>query len=181
MSLTSPGVAATDRYHEIASGLLRISHDFSRPSRRLGRIHLRPSIDVGVLRLSAKAAHETGAGAQGLILPASTETHGWALPRLTAACEYTTPSGVGLRPFVSLGVQYLLNRPETEVRASLQGAPAGVDPMVLPIDLDNGALQVDAGIEIVATRGLAVQLGYRRLSARGVHADSGNIKATIPF
>jgi len=181
VNVTSPSETSVTRYLEVASGLLRVSHDFNKATRAMGTVYLRPSLDLGFLQLTAKTAHESGADAQDLSLPSFTETHGWFTPRLEFGFEHAYKSGLRLRPYISLGLQHYLNHPETRVSAGLQGAPAGVDEMVVPIELGQNSRQAEVGIALIAMRGFAVRLAYENISADHIHVDSGNIKANIPF
>ncbi|HUL52995.1 MAG TPA: autotransporter outer membrane beta-barrel domain-containing protein, partial [Opitutaceae bacterium] len=181
INVTSPYETSDTRYLEVASGLLRGSHDYTRVTRDGGKVYLRPSLDLGVTRLVAKVAHESGAGAQNLTLPSGTETHSWITPRVEAGLERTYKSGLRLRPYVTLGWQHYLNHPETQVRAGLEGAPDGVEEMIVPIELGQNSIHAEVGCDLISQKGLTVRLGYRNISASHIRVDSGNIKATIPF
>jgi hypothetical protein len=138
-------------------------------------------LDFGVAQLTAKTAHETGTGPQNLVFPSNTETHRWLTPRLEAGAEHTLKSGFKLREFVSFGVQTYLSHPETFTRAGLANAPAGVDPMMLPIALGQHALHTAVGFELIAPRGISVQLGYRNLTADHLKTNRGDLKLSFAF
>lgn len=168
--VTNPFLAGAERDLGALTAMVRISHEFSSEEH-----YWKPVVDVGLTRLHARSAEESGGGATGLLLGAYDETHAWVRPGVELGREFALGGNARLRLHAEAGYLHYFAGDETSVAARFQGAPAGVSPMEVPIDLGSMAsygigstliLAEDARISVIYTRGEAQNYEFDALNLR---------------
>ncbi|MBX3695429.1 MAG: autotransporter outer membrane beta-barrel domain-containing protein [Steroidobacteraceae bacterium] len=135
------------------------------------------SLDVGASLLEGDAMSERGAGAQGVTLERASGRHLWVEPSIAFGYEKGFEGRRLLRLYARFGVlQYLIGG-DTEVRAGLTGAPAGVAPMRVISDLDQTHLTLEGGLELAALDRYTLGLSFSAQDSQS--RDSGTVTARV--
>ena len=173
--VTDPFKTDINRDLKTLAALARISHQF-----RSGEAYLRPTLDAGVTHLMVDNAIESGGGPTSLVLEADNETHVWLRPSVQFGNLHTFESGLTLHLYAELGLQYYLTDEHTEVIAGFTGAPAGVSPMVVPIDLGSYA-HGTIGVELINSKRGSLALEYGKVIDENYDIDHWNLRLNVPF
>ncbi|MEO7098365.1 MAG: autotransporter outer membrane beta-barrel domain-containing protein, partial [Luteolibacter sp.] len=173
--VTDPFETDVSRDLETFGAMIRVSREID-----AGDFYLKPTVDFGVVRLMAESASETGAGATDLVLKDSTEIHAWINPALRLGTIHTFGSGLKLHLHAEVGLQYYLGDENTEAVAGFAGAPAGVDPMGVPIDLGSYA-HASVGVELINSDNLSLGLEYGKIIDEQYDIDHWNLRLNVPF
>ena len=173
--VTSPYVTNIDRNIETLESMLRLSHEFNRSG-----FYLKPLVDVGVTYLMPEIAKETGAGATSLVLGDYNETHFWIRPALELGHIAKLPLGLKLHSHVEVAYQKYLTEDQTYVSASFAGAPSGVSPMEVPLELGS-LFQVTVGFNVIAPNDVSVGIEYSKIIDSNYDVDRVSFKVNIPF
>ena len=160
---------------ETFGAMVRVSHEFDK-----GEAYLKPTVDFGVVRLMAESASETGAGATDLVFEDSTEIHAWINPALRLGTIHTFASGLKVHLHAEVGLQYYLGDENTKAVAGFAGAPAGVDPMGVPIDLGSYA-HASVGVELINSDNVSLGLEYGKIVDEQYDIDHWNLRLNVPF
>ena len=169
-------MAKSNRDLETFSGMLQVSHTFTTDEG-----YIRPAAGVGFTHLMADKAMETGAGALNLQLQDYDETHVWARLGLEVGRTFNLKSGNRLNLHGDLGFQHYLTDGQTTARAGLEGAPAGVDPMAVEIDLNEAHGYGSIGLEVITPMGVSVGLDYSTILDSHSSVDRWDFSISIPF
>lgn len=178
-NVTAPFQAnLSDRQLQTLSAMLRLSHEFS-----FARAYLRPVADLGYNHLKGNRAAEFGAGALNLEMPEFSENHVWVRPALDGGFQFevSDDKDLVLRLYGSLGMQFYLSDPETSVTAGLQGAPAGVSPMFVPVELGQSQGQATIGIALTQFELFSVGLSYTKFLSQHRDVDIWSVNMAVAF
>jgi hypothetical protein len=122
-------------------------------------LYFRPTLDLGVTRLSAEATAEHGAGPTSLRLDDNAESHKWVRPVAKLGYRELLSNGYELHLHADVGMQRYFGKAMTTVKAGFTGAPAGAEAMRLPVPLDQSVADGVLGVDIIAARRFS--LGFR--------------------
>ena len=168
--VTDPFLAAAERDLAAVSAMLRVSHEFSSKA-----FYLKPAIDFGLTRLNAKGTEEIGGGPTGLILGSNDESHGWVRPGVELGKEFALPGTARLRLHAEAGYLHYFEGGVTTAVAGFEGAPAGIAPMEVPVEIGSMAtygigstlmLGDEARISVIYTRGQAQHYDFDAVNVR---------------
>ncbi len=173
--VTKPFATNMSRDLETMAALLRVSHQFD-----AGDSYFTPTMDLGAARLMADSSAETGAGATNLVLDEYSETHAWISPSLRFGNFINLDSGFKVRLHAELGLQYYLTDEHTTVEGGFQGAPQGVDPMGVPIDLGSYA-HGTIGVELISSKNVSIGVDYTKIIDDQYDIDRWNFRLNVPF
>ena len=175
LSVTEDALASGRRDVTFASGVLDVTYEVD-----LKGLSMTPALNLGVSRLHGESMTESGAGAQNLVLEGRSETHAWVEPAIGFNFDSNLANSKLLRVYARLGALYYLSGDTTEVLAGLEGAPSGVDLMLISSDLDSTHFLAEGGFELIATDRytLSVSYGMQRSDIRS--SDAGTARITIP-
>ncbi|MBT8045250.1 MAG: autotransporter domain-containing protein, partial [Verrucomicrobiae bacterium] len=174
--VSSAFMANANRDLETFSGMLQVSHTFT-----TGEGYIRPTAGVGFTHLMADHAMETGAGALNLQLEEYDETHVWARLGVGLGRTFTLKSGNRINLHGDLGFQYYLTNGNTMARARLEGAPDGVDPMAVEIDLNKAHGYGSIGVEWMNRNGVSIGLDYSTILDSHSTVNRWDFGVRIPF
>jgi hypothetical protein len=173
--VTSPFDTQLSRDLETFAAALRVSHGYM-----FGDSYFRPMVEVGVTRLMAGAATETGAGATSLTLDKYAENHFWIRPSLRFGHINSLESGCKLHFYADLNAEnYLINN-DTHVISGFTGAPKGVEPMRSPIGL-SGGVQGTFGIDLISRHNVSLGIEYSKTIDNSYDLDRWSCKLNVPF
>jgi hypothetical protein len=168
--------ARSERDMDVLTGLFRVSHDYE-----FSTSYIRPSLDYGIARVSTDSVEETGAGSLSLSLKGRKKSHSWLRPGIEVGNEYQFDSGSRLRVHLNLGVRHFLDEPSTEVSAGFVGAPGGVAPMLIDIDLEETTYHGNIGLDFLTNDSFSLRLQYGVIRADSIDMDRGELKMVMPF
>jgi hypothetical protein len=155
----------------------RISHDY------LVRedAYLRPMVGLGVMYLSRDGYAETGAGGANLHVAKERDTFVSLHPAIEFGSERGMDDGVLLRPYIRVGLTHFLSDNDRHITASLEGAPAGVEPFTVVTKADRTYLDYSLGFDALDKNGWTIRVDYSGQLSRNssTHAIWG--KFTKPF
>ena len=173
--VTTPYRTHIGRDIETLESMLRVSHSFERCG-----FYLNPMLDLGVTYLMPQFATETGAGATSLVLYDSSETHFWVRPAISVGDIAHIGRGMKLHTHIEAGYQKYFGSEHTDIVAGFSGAPSGVAPMNVPVEL--GALfQISAGIDLIAPNDVSLGIEYSKILDTHYDVDRVSVKVNIPF
>ena len=86
-----------------------------------------------------------------------------------------------LRVNLKLGLQKYLDGSETDVRAQLAGAPAGIDPLTVGANLGDPLYSSGIGIELFNRDNLLIQLNFGRNYYDHSGIGTTSLKFQIPL
>jgi hypothetical protein len=145
-----------------------------------GDSYLRPTMEVGVTRLMAVAATETGAGATSLTLDKYDENHFWIRPSLRFGHIHHLESDYKLHFYADLNAENYLSNDDTHAISGFTGAPNGVEPMRSPIGL-SGGVQGTFGIDLISRKNVSLGIEYSKILDKNYDLDRWSCKLNIPF
>jgi outer membrane autotransporter protein len=175
LSVTDGAVANGVRDVPSFTGVLDVTHRID-----MKGLGVTPALNIGLSSMYGDSMQETGAGAQNVVLDSRSETHSWVEPTLAFDHESSLANRKVLRVYARLGVLYYLTGATTEVRAGLEGAPDGVQLMLISSDLDSTHFSAEAGFELIATDRYTLSLSYARQSSDIRESDTGTARITVP-
>ncbi len=174
--VTTPFDTNVSRDIEAFTAMLRFSHDFGDED-----FSITPRVDLGVTHLTMREATEAGAGATSLNLVDNQENHAWVRPAITIRKAIPIfRDSAKLRFHAEAGYQYYLTGNDTYVRASFVGAPGGVDPMNVPIDLGSMAT-LSIGAQLLLANDLSIGIYYTRAFSQKYKLDLWNVRVAKDF
>jgi len=168
--------AKSNRDLQTFGAMLRASHQLNN-----NHVYLRPVFDIGLTRLEADSAVETGAGAISLELNDYNENHAWIRPSLRMGTRHDFTNGMKLHLYADLGLQFYLHGPETQVIAGFTGAPATADPMQSYIDLGEPYGEFTVGAEILLLKDASLGVEYSTIGDTRYTLDRWSLRLNIPF
>lgn len=122
-----------------------------------GDWYVKPRIDLNATYVDTGDVTETGAGAANLMVQGGSDIY-WALrPSVEFGGEVPAANGSLVRPRVVLGLTQYLNDPSQNVTAHLRDA--GGTSFTVQNEMDRTVLDLEAGVDILSKKGLAVSLG----------------------
>ncbi len=157
------------------TAMVRYAHEFS-----IETVSVRPRVDVGITRLAAYGATEEGGGATSLDLRDYSEMHAWVRPAITIRKAIPVFREAKLRIQAEFGYQYFLTGNDTHVRSGFTGAPGGVDPMDVPIDLGSMAI-LSVGAQLLLANDLSIGLYYTKALSENYKLDLWNLRVAKEF
>ena len=175
--MPEPFLAEADRDHETLGGLLRVAHEFNKD----GKAYLRPLFDLGMTYLSADRAIETGAGGPNLLIEDYEETYFWMRPALRFGYQHPFANAWKIQLHAGIGFHYYFSEEETQVVAGFAGAPAGVEPMDLLIELNQSYAFGGIGVDLLTSKDLSVGLYYNTITGDRFDQDMWGAIMKIPF
>lgn len=178
VSLPTPDVtAASDQRTGYLSAHLRASHDvMSAPNS-----YLRPLLDLGIMRLRRSAFDETGAGAANLSVEKAHDTLVTVHPALELGGEARLAQGWLARPYLRVGATRYLTDNTRELTATLEGAPAGLAPLVVETEGDRTFADVSVGLDLLDTDRLQLEFAYRGQFSDHTRFHGGHLKVRVTF
>jgi outer membrane autotransporter protein len=145
-----------------------------------GAFYLKPQVDLAATYLSRDAYTETGAGGIALHVAASDDTVLSASPSLEIGAEQRLANGTVLRAFIKGGATF--RGTNTFVTsASFVGAPIGAPGFAITSQIDKSVADLGAGLDLIATDGLAVRVQYDGQFGDTTTLHSGSTKISIKF
>jgi hypothetical protein len=163
-----------NRKLETFAANFRVSHDF-----KMNDAYFRPTLDLGLARLLSDSATESGAGATNLILEDYNENYAWVRPALRAGNIHSFGSGMKLHLYAEIGYQYHLTD-DTDAVARFQGAPDGVSPMEVPIDLGS-YFHGSVGVQLINSKNVSLGVEYGKVFDDDYDLDRWNLRLNVPF
>ena len=140
---------------DILSATFRYSYDFEWDT-----WYLRPILDAGISQLEVGPASEEGAGAVGFVFDEHNESHFWFRPAIEIGKEYSVTPDYTMRLIMNLGVQKYINGHTTAVRTWFAGAPMGIDPMSVEMNLGDPNYGGRLALEIFSSNDFSAQIYY---------------------
>lgn len=144
--------------------------------------YVRPMLGLGVSYVKRNGYTENGAGAANLHVAKEHET----FVSLQPALEFGGEFGIGgkgtlLRHFVRVGLTHFLGNNEQHVTASLEGAPAGVEPFTVITRSDRTYGDLALGMDVLIKGGTTVRLEYNGQFSANSTTNAIGIKFAMPF
>ncbi|WP_294262542.1 autotransporter outer membrane beta-barrel domain-containing protein [Propionivibrio sp.] len=178
MDLATPGLHALGKPDLWSASLLgKISHDLVTGDNS----YVRPMVGVGVTRVLRNAYGESGAGGANLQVEKEWDTFVSLHPAIEFGGEHALEDSTLLRPYLRLGLTRFLSDNDRHITASLQGAPAGVEPL-------HGSHQVGQylrrrllGLDVLTKKGATVRLDYTGQFSSHSSANAVWVKLSMPF
>ncbi|MBI4996282.1 MAG: hypothetical protein HZC22_05155 [Rhodocyclales bacterium] len=178
VDIAAPNLRAVGK-QELKSVALhgRISHDL------LVRedAYLRPMVGLGVMTLSRDGYAETGAGGANLHVAKERDTFVSLHPALEFGGERGLDDGALLRPYVRVGLTHFLTENDRHITASLEGAPAGVEPFTVVTKADRTYVDYSLGFDALDRNGWTIRVDYSGQWSRNSSAHALWGKFTKPF
>jgi len=178
VDVATPGVRAVGK-QEIWSVSLhgRISQDL------LARddLYLRPMVGLGLMTVSRAGYAETGAGGANLHVAKERDNFVTLHPAVEVGGERSLGDGTLLRPYLRLGLTRFLTDNDRQVTASLESAPAGVEPFTVVTEGDRNYLDLAFGIDVLKRQGVTMRFDYTGQFSRNSSAHAVGAKFTWPF
>lgn len=179
VDLTTPGLLALAQqalWSVSVNG--RISHDLMSGE----ATYARPMIGLGITHVSRGSYSETGAGAVNLNVDRAQDTFVTLHPAMEFGSEHRIgAAGTLLRHYVQLGLTHFLSRPNGQVTATLQSAPAGVAPFTMKTEADQTYADVALGLDLLMRSGSTLRLDYSGQFSGSSAARGFSIKFAMPF
>jgi len=179
VDIATPGVHAQAK-PTLWSGAVhgRISHDIMASE----NAYVRPMLGLGVSYVSREAYNETGAGGANLRVEKKSDT----IVSLHPAIEFGGESGIGsegtlLRHFLRIGITHYPGSNERQVTASLEGAPAGIEPFTVTTRSEKTYADLTVGFDILRKSGTTVRLEYNGQFSADSTTKAVGIKVAMPF
>ncbi len=179
VDLATPNVRALAR-QELWSVSLngRVSHDLLSGD----DAYVRPMLGIGVTHVSRNAYTESGAGGANLNVAKERDTFVSLHPAIEFGSERKWGGeGTLLRQYLRLGLTHFLGNNDWHITASLQGAPAGVEPFTIITKADRTYADLSFGIDILKKSGATVRFDYTGQFSRKSSADAIWVKFSMPF
>ncbi|HEY1048431.1 MAG TPA: autotransporter outer membrane beta-barrel domain-containing protein [Prosthecobacter sp.] len=173
--VASPFDTNVERNLQTFTAMVRAAHQFGDEN-----FAVVPRVDVGVTHLSAQNATESGADAISLYLHDVQETHAWLRPAITIRKAIPVFRHAKLRIQAEFGYQYYLTGNDTYVKGGFTGAPGGVDPMNVPIDLGSMAT-LSVGAQLLMANDLSIGLYYTKALSQKYKLDLVNLRVNKDF
>ncbi len=184
-SLAFAGFAATARgsfNQAFVTGRLRFGHLIN-----MGRVFLKPQLDLDVTWTRRNGFTETGAGAANLTVRSQSDVTFSASPSVELGFEYKIRNEITIRPYVRAGVT-IFSRNTNRVTAGFAAAPT-VASFTTTTKFDRVFANVDAGVTIFlndkAKRGqpgsLALRIEYQGRFAANSRQHSISAKFSFKF
>jgi hypothetical protein len=173
--VTTPYFTEVDRDLGALTAMVRVSHEFNRDG-----LYCKPMLDFGVTRLNANSAHEEGAGPTNLELGSYDETHLWIRPAFEFGKDLTLEAGTRLHMYANVAYNCFLSQSHTDVVAGFKGAPEGVSPMKVPIDLGN-IVSASVGLDLILTNNVQLGVQYTKALDEEYDVDVVNLKVSTSF
>ena len=180
-----PFNSSVNRDMQVITAMVRYAHEFVADD-----FYIKPQVDLGVTHLSAGAATEHGGAttnletgspsATNLALLGYYETHAWVRPAVTVRKAIIVTNTTRISLHTEMGYQYYINGNNTYVRAGFSGAPAGVDPMNVPIGLGSMA-SLSVGMQVLIMNDLSFGLYYTKALSKHYHLDLYNFRFNKSF
>ena len=175
VDLPEGGVSATsDQNIWFGAAQVRVSHD-----KEFGDWYLRPSLAAGVTYVDTGSFREEGAGGANLDVDSYEHTVFSVAPAIEVGGEINN-EGTLLRPYAKAGVRFYSDT-DTDLDATLEGAPAGVSSFTTSGRLDNSIADLSAGVNVLMQDGYSVRLSYTGRFSDRVTDHGGMIKFSLPF
>jgi hypothetical protein len=175
--------AVTGAYHANSSqemqsyvGMFRLSQGFEQNS-----VNLETTLDLGLTKLIVNDAAERGAGATSLELASHSEVHTWMRPSVKVGTQHVLTSGTRMKMYADFGVQYYFSAPETRAVAGFAGAPDGVAPMQVPIDLGKSTLDGSVGIDFLTMDKVSLGFEYSTDFSGGYDNERWSLNLRAPL
>jgi hypothetical protein len=176
LAVTDPAVATGTREVPFVSAVFDLSHHLD-----AGKFAITPALDLGVSTLLGEVMKEAGGGDQALTLEGRSETHVWVEPAVAFGYDTSLGNRTGLRAYARVGALQYLNGENTEVRAGLASAPAGVAPMQITSSLDRTHFLGEVGLELFSLDHFMFGLSYTRQTSDLRDSSAGSARFVIPM
>ena len=129
--------------------------------------------------MEAPARLRLGAPAS-LALGSYNETSAWIRPAIEFGKVIPLEAGAQLRLHAELAYQYFFAGDHTDVTAGFTGAPRGVAPMEVPVDLGSMA-SITLGADLLLANDITIGLDYTKAFDDNFDLDSINLKLSTSF
>ncbi|PZQ50048.1 MAG: hypothetical protein DI556_08210 [Rhodovulum sulfidophilum] len=146
----------------------------------LGGAYLRPLLGLEASWISLGGYTESGAGDFDLAVSGS---DGWvfaAHPEVELGTRVDLADGTALRPFARMGASFVSGN-DWEVEARFANAPGDAGRFTAGVDNPDALATVAAGISVMSTSNLDLQVQYQGGFADGYSAQSGALKLSWRF
>lgn len=178
VDLATPGLHALGKPDLWSASLLgKISHDLVTGDNS----YVRPMVGVGVTRVLRNAYGESGAGGANLQVEKEWDTFVSLHPAIEFGGEHALEDSTLLRPYLRLGLTRFLSDNDRHITASLQGAPAGVEPFTVVTKSDSTYADVSLGLDVLTKKGATVRLDYTGQFSSHSSANAVWVKLSMPF
>jgi hypothetical protein len=161
---------------EFVSTQLRAAHTLTR-----GTSYLRPSIDLGFTQVTREGFDEVGAGASNLSVQRARDEATTLRAAVEWGGEWARDDGSVLRPLVRIGALRLLSGASPETRATLEGAPAGIDAFAVQGHLDRTIGELSVAMDMFRSGGSVLRIGYGGQFSNHLKSHMATIKYSLPF
>jgi len=179
VDIVSPGTHATSKQDVWSASLQgRVSHDIMNSE----SAYVRPMLGLAVSYVTRNGYSESGAGGANLNVAKEDDT----FVSLQPAVEFGGEFGIGeegtlLRHFIRVGATHFLGNNERRITASLEGAPAGIEPFTAVTRSDRTYGDLALGIDILRKSGTTVRLEYNGQFSANSATNAIGIKVAMPF
>ncbi|MBS1143221.1 MAG: Outer rane autotransporter barrel [Proteobacteria bacterium] len=179
VDIVSPGIHASSKQDVWSASLQgRVSHDIMNSE----SAYIRPMLGLGVSYVTRNGYSESGAGGANLNVAKENDT----FVSLQPAVEFGGEFGMGgegtlLRHFIRLGATHFLGSNERRITASLEGAPAGVEPFTVVTRSDRTYGDLALGIDILRKSGTTLRIEYNGQFSANSAMNVVGIKFAMPF
>jgi outer membrane autotransporter protein len=142
-------------------------------------VYLRPSLEVGALRVRSGAYRERSAGGLGLDVESSARSSLTLTPAIEIGGRIAVDDLL-LRPYLRTGVSWR-SAADWEQRARLLGAPSGTAGFVTTVPGDRAVARIGAGIQLYSGDNLDLRLQYTGEVSDHYTAHRGSLTASLRF
>ncbi|MFD2157641.1 hypothetical protein ACFSW8_01875 [Rubritalea tangerina] len=143
--------------------------------------YLRPMAALGFTHLRGDGVTENGAGPISLTIQESEQTHVWSRLGLELGRVFDIPSDFRLQVSGKLGFQYYITDGATDVYSGLLGAPVGISPMRVGIDLNDTHGFGSLGLQLINSKEYAIGVEYGTILHKYSRLDRWDVGVRIPF
>ena len=143
--------------------------------------YIRPMASIGFTNLRGDGVTESGAGPISLTIKESEQTHVWSRLGFELGRVFHLPSDYRMFLKGKFGFQYYITDGETDVYSGLLGAPSGIDPMRVGIDLNDTHGFGSLGLEFINSKECSIGIEYGTILHKYSRLDRWDVGVRIPF
>src|SRR2546430_15406435 len=116
--------------------------------------------DAGICGVMLAGVKKGGAGGANLSVSRGDETYCKLQPSVKVGGEWALRNGMLVRPYISAGFTQFLSNTSSEIQATMESAPVGVEPFRVTTSIDRTYADVSAGVDVLTEGGVTVKVGY---------------------
>jgi hypothetical protein len=175
LDVTNPVRTTGSRSVETLAAVL----DLSRPV-AFGSLRLLPQLDIGASALRGSAVHESGAGAQDLLIAEDTNVHEWIAPSLGLDDSLQLAHQSTLHAYARVGAMTFLGQTSAVTHAGFEGAPDGTPDMRVTAEMGRTALTAEGGLALSVADSATLSLSYGIEHTDNRHDGAISLRIAIP-